>query len=205
MKSTASVRTCLWFDGQGEEAARFYVSLLPGSAIEGVQRPTPDGPAFIVEFSLAGAPYMILDGGPKYSHTPAASISVSTGDQETTDRLWGALTADGGEESRCGWLVDRFGVSWQIVPRAGGRSSAGRCRPGGGRAGASGDDADAQAGCRRDGSGVSGRLTTTRVAARRSDVTRDGPVLPRVGPHAADADAVGHGAEPARACRRSIR
>lgn len=135
MKSTASVRTCLWFDGKGEEAARFYVSLLPGSAIEGVHRPAPDGPALAVEFSLAGAPYTILNGGPQFTHTPAASISVSTGDQETTDRLWAALTADGGQESRCGWLVDRFGVSWQIVPEAlgrllsdGDREAAGRAR-----------------------------------------------------------------------------
>ena len=135
MKSTTSVRTCLWFDGQGEEAARFYVSLLPGSAIEGVHRPAPDGPALIVEFSLAGAPYMILNGGPHFTHTPAASISVSTGDQETTDRLWAALTADGGWESHCGWLVDRFGVSWQVVPRAavrllrdGDREAAGRAQ-----------------------------------------------------------------------------
>ena len=135
MESKASVRTCLWFDGRAEEAARFYVSLVPGSAIEGVHRSAPDGPAFIVEFSLAGAPYMILNGGPKYAHTPAASISVSTGDQETTDRLWAALTADGGRESQCGWLVDRFGVSWQIVPRAAvrllndaDREAAGRAR-----------------------------------------------------------------------------
>ena len=70
MKSNASVRTCLWFDGQGEEAARFYVSLLPDSAIEGVHHSAPDGPALIVEFSLAGAPYMILNGGPRYAHTP---------------------------------------------------------------------------------------------------------------------------------------
>lgn len=135
MQSTASVRTCLWFDGQGEEAARFYVSLLPDSAIEGVHRPAPDGPALIVEFSLAGAPYMILNGGPHYTHSPAASISVSTADQRETDRLWAALTADGGRESRCGWLVDRFGVSWQIVPRAavrllnaGDREAAGRAQ-----------------------------------------------------------------------------
>jgi len=135
MQSNPSVRTCLWFDGQGEEAARFYVSLLPGSAIEGVHRPAPDAPALIVEFSLAGAPYMVLNGGPQYTHSPAASISVSTGDQETTDRLWAALTADGGRESRCGWLVDRFGVSWQIVPREavrllndGDREAAGRAR-----------------------------------------------------------------------------
>ena len=134
MKSNASVRTCLWFDGQGEEAARFYVSLLPGSAIEGVHRPGSDGPALIVEFSLAGAPYMALNGGPQYTHTPAASISVSTEDQETTDRLWAALTADGGRESRCGWLVDRFGVSWQIVPRAVGRLLGDADREAAGRA-----------------------------------------------------------------------
>ena len=192
MTSNPRVRTCLWFDGQGEEAARFYVSLLPGSAIEGVQRPAPDGPALIVEFSLAGAPYMILNGGPQYTHTPAASISVSTADQETTDRLWAALTADGGRESRCGWLVDRFGVSWQIVPRAVGRLLS-DCRPGGGRAGASGVAANAEAGRRRDGSGVSGRLTTNRITARRGGATEQ------------DADALGHGAEPAHAFRRSIR
>ena len=135
MQSAARVRTCLWFDGQGEEAARFYVSLLPDSAIEGVHRPAPDGPALIVEFSLAGAPYMILNGGPHYTHTPAASISVSTADQQETDRLWAALTADGGQEGQCGWLVDRFGVSWQIVPRAaarllsdGDREAAGRAQ-----------------------------------------------------------------------------
>ena len=146
MKSTASVRTCLWFDGQGEEAARFYVSLLPGSAIEGVHRPAPDAPALIVEFSLDSVPYMILNGGPEYAHTPAASISVSTGDRETTDRLWAALTADGGEESRCGWLVDRFGVSsWQIVPRA----VAARARPAASRSPRSADDPSTSASARR--------------------------------------------------------
>ena len=118
MESTAKVRTCLWFDGQGEEAAEFYVSLLPESAIETVHRSDPGAAALIVEFALAGAPYMILNGGPLYRHTPAASISVLTKDQEETDRLWAALTADGGQESRCGWLVDRYGVSWQIVPEA---------------------------------------------------------------------------------------
>lgn len=117
MEFTAKVRTCLWFDGRGREAAEFYVSLLPDSAIETPCRPAPD-PPLVVEFTLAGAPYMILDGGPLYRHTPAASISVLTKDQEETDRLWAALTADGGQESRCGWLVDRFGVSWQIVPEA---------------------------------------------------------------------------------------
>lgn len=116
MEFTAKVRTCLWFDGNGEEAADFYVSLLPESKIESIFRPDPSAPALVVEFSLAGTPYMTLNGGPHFSHTPAASISVLTGDQDETDRLWSALTADGGAESQCGWLVDRFGVSWQVVP-----------------------------------------------------------------------------------------
>lgn len=117
MTTSAKVRTCLWFDGRGEEAAELYVSLLPDSRIESVFRPDPDGPALTVEFTLAGAPYMILNGGPHYKLSPAASISVATDDQAETDRLWAALTAEGGEESRCAWLTDRFGVSWQIVPR----------------------------------------------------------------------------------------
>ena len=116
MTEKAKVRTCLWFDGEGEDAATFYVSLLPNSRIETVYRPDADSAALVVEFTLAGAPYMVLNGGPHYKHTPATSISVLTKDQEETDRLWAALTADGGEESMCAWLVDRFGVSWQIVP-----------------------------------------------------------------------------------------
>ena len=112
------VRTCLWFDGDGEQAAEFYVSLLPDSAIEVASRPHADKPAMIVELSLAGTPYMFLNGGPRYKLSPAASIAVRTADQAETDRLWNALVADGGEESRCGWLIDRFGVSWQIVPEA---------------------------------------------------------------------------------------
>ncbi|MEM9684079.1 MAG: VOC family protein, partial [Pseudomonadota bacterium] len=98
MKAKPKVRTCLWFDDDGEEAATFYVSLLPDSAVENVVRPDPDGKALVVEFSLAGAPYMTLNGGPMFSHSPAASISVLTQDQQETNRLWGALIADGGEE-----------------------------------------------------------------------------------------------------------
>lgn len=112
------VRTCLWFDGNGEQAAEFYVSLLPDSAITEVSRPERDKPALIVEVTLAGTPYMFLNGGPHYQLSPAASIAVRTADQAETDRLWNALIADGGKESRCAWLVDRFGVSWQIVPDA---------------------------------------------------------------------------------------
>jgi len=118
MKLNAKVRTCLWFDGQGEEAARFYVSLLPDSYLENVFRPDPDGPPLVVEFTLAGTPYMVLNGGPQFPHSEAASIAVLTSDEDETDRLWAALTADGGEAGRCAWLKDRFGVSWQIVPEA---------------------------------------------------------------------------------------
>src|SRR5690554_2109273 len=115
---TAKVRTCLWYDGKAEEAAQLYVSLLPDSAIESAFRPQENGPALIVNFSLSGAPYQALNGGPQFKHTEAASISVVTKDQKETDRLWTALIADGGAENRCGWLKDRFGVSWQIVPEA---------------------------------------------------------------------------------------
>ena len=117
MQFTARVRTCLWFDSRGEEAAEFYVSLLPDSAIDAVYRPNPGAPALVVEFTLAGAPYMILNGGPHYALTPAASISVPTKDQDETDRLWAALTADGGRESRCGWLVDRSACRGRSCPR----------------------------------------------------------------------------------------
>lgn len=115
---TGKVRTCLWFDGKAEEAARFYVSLIPRSRIETVFRPDPDGPPLVVEFTLGGTPYQILNGGPQFRLTEAASISVMTEDQAETDRLWDALTDDGGREDRCGWLKDRYGLSWQIVPRA---------------------------------------------------------------------------------------
>lgn len=114
----ARLRTCLWFDQEGEEVANFYTSLLPDSYIETTSRPNTDGPALVIEFTLAGAPYMILNGGPHFQHSPAASISVLTENQTETDRLWAALTEYGGEEGQCGWLTDKFGVSWQIVPTA---------------------------------------------------------------------------------------
>ena len=118
MNERPKLRTCLWFDNQGEEAAQFYVSLLPDSHIEKVYKPDPDAPALVVEFTLAGAPYMVLNGGPYYKLNPAASISVLTKDQEETDQLWAALIADGGSPSQCGWLIDKFGLSWQIIPEA---------------------------------------------------------------------------------------
>ena len=118
MKFNSKVRTCFWFEKGGRDAANFYVSLLPDSAIDAVyDHGKPDDP-MVVEFTLAGAPMMILTGGPQFKHTPAASISVLTKDQSETDRLWISLLSDGGEEGMCGWLTDRFGVSWQIVPEA---------------------------------------------------------------------------------------
>ncbi|MEK4034206.1 VOC family protein [Methylocystis sp. IM3] len=112
----AKVRTCLAFRDQAEEAARFYVSLLPGSELETVFRPNPGEPALTALFTLAGTPYQALNMGDYVTLNDAVSISVMTKDQEETDRLWAALLADGGAENRCGWLKDRFGLSWQIVP-----------------------------------------------------------------------------------------
>jgi predicted 3-demethylubiquinone-9 3-methyltransferase (glyoxalase superfamily) len=114
----AKVRSCLWSDGKALEAARFYVSLLPDSRIDGVFRPRPDGPELVVDFVLAGTPYQALNGGPQHPFTEAASISVSTRDQAETDRLWEALLADGGAPKACGWLADRYGLCWQIIPEA---------------------------------------------------------------------------------------
>lgn len=105
-----AVSTCLWFDGRAREAAEFYVSLIPDSRIV-------SDSGMVVAFELAGTPYQILNGGPNFKLNEAASIVVTTEDQTETDRLWEALTTDGGAESRCGWLKDRWGVSWQIVPR----------------------------------------------------------------------------------------
>ncbi|MFN3371381.1 MAG: VOC family protein [Sphingomonadaceae bacterium] len=113
---SAPVRTCFWLPGTGEEAARFWTSLLPDSAIEGVVA-QDDGTPLIIEFRLAGAPMMILNAGGAPPPSHAASISVLTDSQRETDRLWAALGADGGAEVACGWITDRFGVSWQIVPR----------------------------------------------------------------------------------------
>lgn len=116
MTRDLDVRTCLWFEKDGLAAARFYTGLLPNSVLE--TDAVGGAEPMIVAFSLGGVPYQILNGGPHYRPTPAASIVVSTPDQAETDRLWDALTADGGAPGRCGWLTDRWGVSWQIVPEA---------------------------------------------------------------------------------------
>jgi predicted 3-demethylubiquinone-9 3-methyltransferase (glyoxalase superfamily) len=118
------VYTCLWFDGgQAEEAARLYTSLIPNSSVDKVSHApadTPSGPlgmVLTVDFTLGGVPYQGLNGGPDFRFNEAASIAVICEDQAETDRLWDALLAGGGEPGPCGWLKDRFGLSWQIIPR----------------------------------------------------------------------------------------
>jgi predicted 3-demethylubiquinone-9 3-methyltransferase (glyoxalase superfamily) len=114
---------CLWFDGNAEEAARFYADLLPGSSVEKVWRSpaeTPSGPAgmvLTVDFTVAGQRLQGLNGGPDFRFNEAVSFVIECEDQAEVDRLWDALTADGGQPGPCGWLKDRFGLSWQIVPR----------------------------------------------------------------------------------------
>ncbi|WP_116131444.1 VOC family protein [Tropicimonas sp. IMCC34043] len=121
MPAPAKVCTCLWCNGDGEAAAQFYVALLPDSRIEATSQVLPGAPPLVIEFTLAGSPFMILnmvpsEGASPVRHGIAASISVRTEDQAETDRLWAALLDGGGEERRCGWLTDRFGILWQIVP-----------------------------------------------------------------------------------------
>ncbi len=114
-----SIRTCLWFrDGRGREAAEFYCSVIPGSRVEtNFSGDAGHGVFSVIDFSLGGVPYQILDAGPVFTLSEAVSISVATDGQAETDRLWAALTANGGQESVCGWLKDRYGVSWQIFPK----------------------------------------------------------------------------------------
>jgi predicted 3-demethylubiquinone-9 3-methyltransferase (glyoxalase superfamily) len=117
------VYPCLWFDGKAEEAATFYTSLLPDSRIDNVWRSpadTPSGPegmVLLVDFTLAGQQLQGLDGGPDFTFNEAMSLVIECEDQAEVDRLWDALTADGGEPGPCGWLKDRYGLSWQIVPK----------------------------------------------------------------------------------------
>lgn len=114
--------TCLWFDGEAEEAARFYVSLFPEAklgAITPFPAKAPDaevGGVMTVEFEIAGQRFLGLNGGPMYRFTEATSLQISCRDQAEIDRYWSALTGDGGQEGQCGWCKDRFGFSWQVVP-----------------------------------------------------------------------------------------
>jgi predicted 3-demethylubiquinone-9 3-methyltransferase (glyoxalase superfamily) len=106
----------LWFDTQAEEAMNFYVSLFKNSKVGGVSR-GPDGRAFTVSFELDGQEFLGLNAGPEYKFSEAISMYVNCEDQAEVDYFWNKLIADGGEESQCGWLKDKFGLSWQIVPK----------------------------------------------------------------------------------------
>ncbi|MFC7546165.1 VOC family protein [Plantactinospora sp. GCM10030261] len=113
----------LWFDGQAEEAATYYVSVFDDGRILNVQRygeggPAPAGTAMIVELELNGQRFIALNGGPQHTFSEAVSFHVSCREQSEVDRLWKQLTADGGEPGQCGWLKDRWGLSWQIIPVA---------------------------------------------------------------------------------------
>jgi predicted 3-demethylubiquinone-9 3-methyltransferase (glyoxalase superfamily) len=118
----SKISPCLWFDGEAEEAAKFYVSLLPDSRIETVQKNPIDSPGgkagtvLVVEFTLAGQRFMALNGGTRFENTHAVSFKIDCADQAEVDHLWDKLSGNGGQVERCGWLKDRFGVSWQIVP-----------------------------------------------------------------------------------------
>ena len=105
----SKIAPCLWFDGRAQEAATFYVSLFPNAAIGAVS-------SHMVEFSLDGQRFQALNGGPQYKFSEAISLSIACKDAAEVDHYWNGLLAHGGEEGRCGWLKDRFGVSWQVVP-----------------------------------------------------------------------------------------
>jgi predicted 3-demethylubiquinone-9 3-methyltransferase (glyoxalase superfamily) len=115
------ITPCLWFDNQGEDAANYYVSLFDDAKILDVSRygegaPLPAGTALTVSFQLEGLEFTALNGGPAFTFTEAVSFQVSCESQDEVDRLWNTLTSDGGEEGNCGWLKDKFGLSWQIIP-----------------------------------------------------------------------------------------
>ena len=115
---------CLWFDGTAVDAANFYAETFPDSAVGAIHRAPGNYPAgkqgnvLTVEFTVAGIACLGLNGGPAFKHSEAFSFQIATDDQVETDRLWNAIVSNGGQESECGWCKDRWGLSWQITPRA---------------------------------------------------------------------------------------
>lgn len=123
MQITQKITPYLWFDGNAEEAMNFYVSLFENSRVLDVTSygdagPGPKGQIMLGTFQLAGQPFIALNGGPQFKFTEAISLFVNCDDQQEVDRLWTQLTSGGGAPSQCGWLKDRFGLSWQIIPTA---------------------------------------------------------------------------------------
>lgn len=117
-------RICLWYDHDAEAAARFYAATFPDSHVTAVHRAPADypngraGDALMVEFTVLGIACLGINGGPTFKHSEAFSFQVATDDQAETDRYWNAIVGHGGQESQCGWCRDRWGISWQITPRA---------------------------------------------------------------------------------------
>ena len=115
---------CLWYDGDAEEAARFYAQTFPDSSVDAVHKAPGDFPSgkegdvLTVDFTVLGIPCMGLNGGPTFKHSEAFSFQVATETQEETDRYWKAIVGNGGQESMCGWCKDKWGLSWQITPKA---------------------------------------------------------------------------------------
>jgi len=123
MKFSQKITPYLWFDGNAEEAVEHYTSLFSGSRVVKVARwgkggPAPEGSVMNIAFELAGQPFIALNGGPQYEFTPAISLFVSCDDQAEVDRLWDRILAAGGKAVQCGWITDKFGLSWQIIPSA---------------------------------------------------------------------------------------
>jgi predicted 3-demethylubiquinone-9 3-methyltransferase (glyoxalase superfamily) len=115
---------CLWFESDAEGAAEFYAATFPDSHVTAVSRAPSDFPSgkagdvLTVDFTVVGIPCMGLNGGPAFTHSEAFSFQIATDDQAETDRYWDAIVGNGGQESACGWCKDRWGISWQITPRA---------------------------------------------------------------------------------------
>ena len=128
-----SIKPCLWFDNRIDDAIDFYTTTFKTAKVTNISRSAPDQPAFTAEFELEGQKFMALNGGPQFKFNEAVSFFVTCADQAEVDYFWDAMTKDGGEESQCGWLKDKFGLSWQIVPKQlfetmGGPDAAGRER-----------------------------------------------------------------------------
>ena len=123
MTDKITIATCLWFNKNAEEAAKFYAATFPNSRITAVHKSPSDYPSgktgdvLTVEFTVLGIPCLGLNGGPHFKQTEAFSFQIATDNQEETDRYWNAIVKNGGKESDCGWCKDRWGVSWQITPR----------------------------------------------------------------------------------------
>lgn len=124
MTNAAKNTVCLWFDRDAEDAARFYAATFPDSSVGAVYRAPGNFPSgqqgdvLTVAFTVMGIPCLGLNGGPAFKHSEAFSFQVATADQAETDRYWNAIVGNGGQESECGWCKDRWGLSWQITPRA---------------------------------------------------------------------------------------